>query len=68
MERRKIQKRREIVNEALHELNALTVTIHGRIMLVKVCEDPDNGLDPEIRRMYWILLKEAPVQEWARWN
>lgn len=41
---------------------------HGRLMLMKVCQDETNGLDPEIRRMYWVILKEAPVAEWAMWN
>lgn len=52
----------------LLDLNALTVTIHGRYMLTQVIQDPDNGLPDEIRHMYWILLKEAPIKQWAQWN
>lgn len=47
------------------QLNSLTVTIHGRLMLSKVIHDSDNGLPDEIRRMYAVLLHEAPVREWA---
>lgn len=65
---RKVRKNRKIIQQSLVDLNALTVTVHGRIMLQKVCQDPDNGLPNEIRRMYWVLLKEAPLKEWAIWN
>lgn len=68
MKRRKIQKRRDIVYEGLHDLNSLTVTIHGRLMLSKVCQDPDNRLDPEIKRMFLVLLQTAPVEQYAMWN
>jgi hypothetical protein len=65
---RKVKKNRKIVQGMLLELNSLTVTIHGRVMLTKVCQDPDNGLPYEIRRMYWVLLKEAPIREYSQWN
>lgn len=68
LERRKIRKRREVVAKALRDLNSLSVTFHGRLMLMEVCQDETNGLDPEIRRMYWVILKEAPVDQWAVWN
>lgn len=64
----KILKKRKRSEKMLLELNALTVTIHGRYMLTKICQDPDNGLPNEIKRMYWLLLLEAPVQHWAQWN
>lgn len=65
---RKIQKNRKVTEKALLQLNALTVTIHGRQMLTAVCKDEGNGLPNEIRRMYWILLTEAPIKEWSQWN
>lgn len=65
---RKIKKNRIIVEKSMLDLNNLTVTIHGRLMLSKVYQDPDNGLPNEIRRMYWVLLKEAPIKQWAQWN
>lgn len=65
---RKLKKTRKIIEKSMMDLNALTVTIHGRLMLTKVCKDPDNGLPNEIRRMYWILLQEAPINEWSMWN
>lgn len=65
---RKIVKNRKITEEAMMTLNALTVTIHGRLMLSEVCRDEENGLPIEIRRMYWVLLKEAPIQEYAQRN
>jgi hypothetical protein len=65
---RKTKKNRIIVEKSMLNLSYMTVTIHGRLMLSKVYQDPDNGLPNEIRRMYWILLKEAPIREWAQWN
>lgn len=65
---RKIAKNRKITEAALLQLNSLTVTIHGRLMLSKVCLDEENGLPPEIRRMYWVLLQAAPIREWAAKN
>ena len=65
---RKLKKNRKVIEKSMVDLNSLTVTIHGRLMLTKVCQDPDNGLPREIRRMYWILLQEAPIQEWSMWN
>lgn len=65
---RRINKRRKIVGEALLELNALTVTLHGRLALMKVINDPDNGLDFVLRRMYSVVLLNAPLREWAQWN
>lgn len=65
---RKVVKNRKIAEEALLTLNALTVTIHGRQMLSKVCMDEDNGLPIEIRRMYWVLLQSAPIEEYAQRN
>lgn len=65
---RKVKKARKIAQKIMLDLNSMTVTIHGRLMLSKVCQDPDNGLPYEIRRIYWILLKEAPIKQWAQWN
>lgn len=65
---RKIIKNRKIAESVLLELNALTVTIHGRLMLSKVCLDEENDLPPEIRRMYWILLQEAPIEQHSIFN
>lgn len=65
---RKLTKSRQRCEKMMLDINSLTVTIHGRLMLSKVYQDPDNGLPSEIRRMYWILLKEAPIREWAQWN
>lgn len=65
---KKLNKSRIKAQKMLLTLNALTVTIHGRLMLTKVCNDPDNGLPDEIRRMYWILLKDAPIRQYSQWN
>lgn len=65
---RKVLKNRRIIQKSLVDLNAMTVTIHGRIMLSQVVKDPDNGLPNEIRRMYLVLLHEAPIKEWAMRN
>ena len=65
---RRAQKNRRIAEKALLEINSLTVTIHGRQMLSAMCLDNENGIRPEIRRMYWALLKTAPVSEYAEWN
>lgn len=65
---RKVRKNRLLAQKAFLDLNSLTVTIHGRLMLAKVCQDPDNGLPDEIRHMYWVLLKDAPIREYAQWN
>lgn len=65
---RKILRNRKIVESSLIELNSLTVTIHGRLMLSKVCLDEDNDLPYEIRRMYWTLLQNAPIQDYAEMN
>jgi hypothetical protein len=65
---RKTQKERLRAQQTLLELNSLTVTVHGRTMLIKVCEDPDNGLPDEIRQMYLTLVKHAPIRYFAQWN
>ncbi len=65
---RKIVKNRKITEAALLQLNSLSVTFHGRLMLNEVCRDPYNGLPPEIRRLYWIVLQSAPIYEFAQWN
>lgn len=65
---RKLKKNRKLVQQTLLDLSYLTVTIHGRLMLEQVCLDPDNSLPYEIKRMYWVLLKDAPIKEWAQWN
>lgn len=65
---RKLTKKRQTIETALVQLNALTVTIHGRLMLSKVCADLDNGLPVEIRRMYWVLLQSAPIEEYSHRN
>lgn len=64
----KVKQNRIIVQESMLQLNSLTVTIHGRLMLTKVIHDPDNGLPDEIRRMYMVLLQTAPIQQWAARN
>lgn len=68
LEERKVQKRRRIVYQGLKDLHDMTVTIHGRVMLTKVCNDSESDLDPEIRRMYWVLLQAAPIEEWSNRN
>lgn len=68
LERRKINRNRKIIADGLKELHNMTVTIHGRYMLSQVINDPDNGLEPEIRRMYLVLLQTAPIAEVAMWN
>lgn len=65
---RRIKKNRKLAQKTLMDLNSLSVTMHGRLMLAKVCNDPDNGLPDEIRRMYWVLLREAPIREYSEWN
>lgn len=68
LKHRKVKKNRKLCQKMLMDLNSMTVTIHGRLMLTKVCQDPDNGLPDSIRRMYWILMTEAPIQEYAVLN
>lgn len=65
---RKLTKNRKTIETALLQLNSLTVTVHGRVMLSKVCLDEDNELPIEIRRMYWTLLQAAPIKEYANRN
>lgn len=65
---RKIARNRKTAERVLLELNSLTVTIHGRQMLSAVCKDEENGLPDEIKRMYWILLQQAPIQQYAQMN
>lgn len=50
------------------ELHHMTVHYKGRLMLALMINDPNNGLDFSLRRMYAIVLQAAPIQEWARWN
>lgn len=68
LKRRRDRRHRRIVTSAMQELYVLTVTIHGRSFLNKVCQDYDNDLDPTLRYMYWILLVNAPIEEWASRN
>lgn len=68
MERRKIRKEQKIYEDNLLFLNLLTVTYHGRMQLMSLITDYDNGIRPEIRRMYWVLLQDAPVREYAETN
>lgn len=65
---RKNAKNKEIAETVLMNLHSMTVTVHGRQLLSQICADEDNDLLPEIRRMYWILLEEAPIALWASWN
>lgn len=65
---RRVLKRRTVVATGLKELNALSVTYHGRMMLAEVINDPDNELEPALRRMYLVILQSAPVEVWAKWN
>lgn len=68
LKRRRLRKKQEVALQTLIELNALTVTIHGRIALNSVIQDDDNGLPIEVRRMYYILLANAPVKDYAVLN
>lgn len=68
LKNRRAKKKLQTIQTAMLQLNALTVTIHGRQLLSTVCKDEGNGLPNEIRRMYWVLLKEAPIKEWSQWN
>lgn len=68
MTNRRVKKRRTVVATGLKELNSLSVTYHGRMMLAEVINDPDNELEPELRRMYLVILQSAPVDVWAKWN
>lgn len=65
---RKAAKNRKIIESILTNLNSLTVTVHGRQLLSAALHDEESDLPPEIRRMYWILLQSAPVEEYASYN
>ncbi len=65
---RKTVRNRKITQESLLQLNSLTVTLHGRLMLSQMCLDENSDLPYEIKRMYWALLQSAPIQEYAQWN
>jgi len=65
---RRIKRNRKIAEAALLQLMSLTVTIHGRQMLTEVCHDLENGLPDEIRHMYWVLMKYAPIRAYAEMN
>lgn len=68
LEQRKNVRNRKITEAALLKINSLTVTIHGRLQLSEICLDEENDLPYEIRRMYWVLLREAPIEEYAILN
>ena len=65
---RRTRKHQEIVYRVIRELHSLTVTVHGRQLLRAIYTNPDNGVEPEIKRMYYILSVNAPLQEWSEWN
>lgn len=64
---RKAKKQRDADYAAHQRLFEKTVTIHGRLELGAKIRDED-GLPAEIRRMYYGLVKDAPVKEWSMWN
>ena len=65
---RRLMKHREKVVSVLKELHSLSVTIHGRMSLAELANDDDSDLDPEIRRLFYVLVQTAPVQEWSNRN
>jgi len=65
---RKMKKSVKIAEGVLKDLHALTVTMHGRILLAEVCEDEDNDLAPELRHIFWVLLSNAPLELCASLN
>lgn len=66
--RRREAKHQKLVYDMIRELHSLTVTVHGRMLLGNVIKDMDNGLEPEIRRMFYVLVHNAPLDEWSVWN
>lgn len=64
---RRLKKQREADAKAHKRLFEKTVTVHGRIELGHLVKD-EEGLPPEIRRMYYGLLIDAPLKEWSVWN
>lgn len=62
------KKQQKIVYQVIRELHNLTVTVHGRLLLKNLYSDPDNGIEPEIKRMYYVLVINAPLSEWSQWN
>lgn len=65
---RKLMKHRKKVIGVLKELHSLSVTIHGRMSLADLANDEDSELDPEIRRLFYVLVQTAPIEEWANRN
>jgi len=68
LKNRKIVRNRKIVEAALLNLNSLTVTIHGRLALSEICLDENDDTPYDVKRMYWLLLQEAPIREFAELN
>lgn len=65
---RRLMKHRKKVIGVLKELHSLSVTIHGRMSLAELANDDDSDLEPEIRRLFFVLVQTAPVQEWSNRN
>ena len=68
LRKRRSQKQKELVQQVIRELHTLTVTVHGRLILKDLYTDRENGIDPEIKRMYYVLVMNAPLEEWSEWN
>lgn len=66
--RRRAQKHQELVYRVIREIHDLTVTFHGRLLLKNLYSDPDNGVEPELKRMFYVLSVNAPLEEWSQWN
>lgn len=64
---RRRKKQEKIDFDCHRRLFEKTVTIHGRLELSALVRD-EEGLPSEIRRMYYCILKDAPVAEWSVWN
>lgn len=63
---RKLRKKKRQEWKIHKELFAKTVTIHGRLELSNIVQD--ESYPAEMRRMYYTILKDAPIQEWSIWN
>ena len=65
---RKLMKHRKKVVGVLKELHSLSVTIHGRMAMADLANDDDSDLEPEVRRLFYVLVQTAPIEEWSNRN
>lgn len=67
LKERKTLKQKKVMIGVLKDLHSLSVTIHGRMALVDIIND-ENDIDPEIKRLFYVLVQTAPIEEWSHRN